>query len=177
MRQEVSKIVEPWCSNILCVLVWCSLHGQKDTLAGGDGDLPHLCCVPWLGEGSEASWTWKTSGQETNQQVRLSRATLQFQVLQVPTVLKVFNSQVIYLISFTFGQRSLLSKTFRFQKKLSFNKFVMQEIVSHRFRENNNEKTIWVQKYFGSKKISDFTWPVTTWLDLSWLNLTWSKLT
>ena len=75
------------------------------------------------------------------------------------------------------GQRSLVSKTFRFQKKLSFNKFATKEIVSHRFRENINEKTIWVQKYFGSKKISDLTWPVTTWLDLSWLNLTWSKLT
>ena len=36
------------------------------------------------------------------------------------------NSQVIYLIYFTLGQRSLLSKTFRFQKKLSFNKFGMQ---------------------------------------------------
>ena len=35
------------------------------------------------------------------EQVRLSRATLEFQVLQVPTGLKVFNSQVIYLISFT----------------------------------------------------------------------------
>ena len=34
-------------------------------------------------------------------QVRLSRATLEFQVLQVPTGLKVFNSQEIYLSSFT----------------------------------------------------------------------------
>ena len=53
------------------------------------------------------------------QQVRLSRATLEFQVLQVPSGLKLFNSQVIYLISFT--KRSLVSKTFPFQKKLSFN--------------------------------------------------------
>ena len=79
-------------------------------------------------------------------QVRLSRATLEFQVLQVPTGLKVkvFNSQVIYLISLTkiLGQRSLVSKTFRFQKKLSFNEFWTQEIVSHRFGETNNEKTI-----------------------------------
>ena len=55
-----------------------------------------------------------------NKQVRLSRATLEFQDLQVPTGLKVFNSQVIYLIYLTLSQRSLLSKTFRFQKK--FNK-------------------------------------------------------
>ena len=34
-------------------------------------------------------------------QVRLSRATLEFQVLQVPTGLKVFKSQVIYLKSLT----------------------------------------------------------------------------
>ena len=72
----------------------------------------------------------------------MSRATLEFQVFQVPTGLKVFNSQVIYLISLTkiLGQRSLVSKTFHFQKKLSFNKFVTQEIASHRFRENNNEQ-------------------------------------
>ena len=34
------------------------------------------------------------------EQVRLSRATLEFQAFQVPTGLKVFKSQVIYLISF-----------------------------------------------------------------------------
>ena len=60
------------------------------------------------------------------------------------------------------GQRSLVSKTFRFQKELSFNEFGTQEIVSHRFRETNNKKTIWVQKYFESKKCSDLTLPVTT---------------
>ena len=38
------------------------------------------------------------------------------------------------------GQRSLVSKTLRFQKKLSFHKFRTQEIVRHRFRETNNEK-------------------------------------
>ena len=37
------------------------------------------------------------------------------------------------------GQRSLVSKTFRFQKKLTFNKFGTTEVVSHRFREANNE--------------------------------------
>ena len=162
MRQEVSKIVEPWCSNILCVLVWCSLHGQKDTLAGGDGDLPHLCCVPWLGESSEASWTWKTSGQETNQQVRLCRATLEF---QVPTGLKVFNSQLIYLISFTKIFRLKKTKTFRFQKKFGRKKFWVTAL----------EKL--TMKKFVSKKILDLTWPVTTWVDLFWLNLTSPDLT
>ena len=95
--------------------------------------------------------------QELWKQVRLSRATLEFQVLRVPTGLKVFNSLVIYWMSFTkiLGQRSLVSKTLCFQKKLSFNEFGTQEIVSHRFRETNNEKTIWLQKYFGSKKFSD----------------------
>ena len=38
--------------------------------------------------------------EEFLKQVRLSRATLEFQVLQVPTGLKAFNSQVIYFISF-----------------------------------------------------------------------------
>ena len=39
--------------------------------------------------------------ERVKKQVRLSRATLEFQVFQIPTGLKVFNSQVIYLISFT----------------------------------------------------------------------------
>ena len=38
------------------------------------------------------------------------KATLEFQVLQVPTGLKVFNSLVIYLISFT--------KIFRLKKSI-----------------------------------------------------------
>ena len=46
----------------------------------------------------------------------------------------------------------LVSKPFRFQKKLSVNEFGTQEIVSYRFRETNDEKTFWVQKYFGSEK-------------------------
>ena len=92
----------------------------------------------------------------TKDSTRLSRATLEF---QVPTGLKVFNSQVIYLISFA---RIFRSKKFSIQdlslpKKLSFNEFGTREIVSHRFRETNSEKTIWVQKYFGSKKFSDLT--------------------
>ena len=91
--------------------------------------------------------------------VRLSRDTLEFQVLQVPTGLKVANSQVIYLISCTkiFRSKKSSIQNLSLQKKLSFNKFWTQEIVSHRFKETNNEKTIWVQKYFGSKKISDLT--------------------
>ena len=59
-----------------------------------------------------------TFNKQTNKQVRLSRATLEFQVLQVPTGLKVFNSQVIYLISFT--------KIFR-SKKSSFQNFSLQK--------------------------------------------------
>ena len=92
--------------------------------------------------------------QEVSKQVRLSRATLEFQVLQVPTGLKVFNSQVICLISFTklFRSKKSSIQNLSLPKKLSFYKFGMQEIVSHRFKENYNKKN-WVHKYFGSKKI------------------------
>ena len=72
----------------------------------------------------------ESEGTNKKKQVRLSRATLEFQVFQVPTGLKVFTSQVIYLTSFT---KIFRSKTFRLQKKLSFDEFGTQEIVSHRF--------------------------------------------
>ena len=96
------------------------------------------------------------------EQVRLSRDTLEFQVLHVPSGLKLFNSQVIYLISFT--KRSLVSKTFPFQKSWVLTKLGTQGIVSHRFRETNNEKQ------FGSKNILDPK-KFQTWLDLSQLDL------
>ena len=55
-------------------------------------------------------------------QVRLSRATLEFQVLQVPTELKVFISQVIYLISLTkiFMSKKSSIKDLSLQKKVEF---------------------------------------------------------
>ena len=55
-------------------------------------------------------------------QVRLSRATLEFPVLQVPTGLKVFNNQVIYLISFTKILRSKKSsiQNLSLPKKVEF---------------------------------------------------------
>ena len=56
------------------------------------------------------------------EQVRLSRATLEFQVLQVPTGFKVFNSQVIYLISFTkiFRSKKSSIQNLSLPKKVEF---------------------------------------------------------
>ena len=60
--------------------------------------------------------------EEFLKQVRLSRATLEFQVLQVPTGLKVFNSQVIYLISLTkiFRSKSSSIQDLSLSKKVEF---------------------------------------------------------
>ena len=60
--------------------------------------------------------------EEFLKQVRLSRATLEFQVLQVPTGLKVFNSQVTYLISFTkvFRSKKSIIQDLSLRKKVEF---------------------------------------------------------
>ena len=57
-----------------------------------------------------------------DEQVRLSRATLEFQVRQVPTGLKVANSQVIYFISLTkiFRSKSSSIKDLSLSKKVEF---------------------------------------------------------
>ena len=69
------------------------------------------------------------------------------------------------------GQRSLVSKTFPLKKN-----WVLTNFGYKKLWVTDLEK-LTMKKQFGSKKISDLTWPVTTWLHLSWLNLTWSKLT
>ena len=55
-------------------------------------------------------------------QVRLSRATLKLQVLQVPTGVKVFNNQVIYQISFTkiFRSKKSCIQDLSLPKKVEF---------------------------------------------------------
>ena len=101
-------------------------------------------------------WAWQML-----KQVRLSRATLEFQVFQVSAGLKVFNSQVIYLISFLFFTEIFGSK-----------KSSIQDL--------SLPKKSCVLTYLGHKKLCvtdlDLTLSVPTWLDLSWLDLTWSKL-
>ena len=92
-------------------------------------------------------------------------------MLLVPTGLKVFNSQEIYLISFTKtfrSKKSSIQDLLLPKKKLSFKEVGSQGIVSHRFRETNNEKK------FGSKNILDSK---ENQIDLTCHNLTSSVLT
>ena len=60
--------------------------------------------------------------EKSIKQVRLSRATLEFQVLQVQTGLNVFNSQVIYLFSLTqiFRSKKSSIQDLSLQKNVEF---------------------------------------------------------